>query len=366
MENKLFIDLGSSTIRIGIAGEDEPRVKLPNVVGKNRQSAAEEQFCGQEAITQSTSTTALELITPKTRERIDSDSLEYILHHSITKLGFEPQDFDFGFSEPILGSRKEREQIAQIVFEKFNAKGISFTYDPVLTLYASGRTTGLALNVGHSYSQVLGITDGLACQETAVRVPFAGIELSRALHKQLVENVNYQFKGSGDWQLFEATSIKETVARVAGSSDSVQSDHSLFSLPDGSSISGATCAKIGEILFTPKDYGYKSFPSIATLVCDAMDKSFSAMKNDWIRNIVLSGSTTFLQGFPERLKKEIQSIASPLSDKVQVVSPKEREISVWIGGSIELSLSSYDQNKCISKFSYNSDPGIIRRTSDCV
>ena len=77
-------------------------------------------------------------------------------------------------------------------------------------------------------------------------------------------------------------------------------------------------------------------------------------------NIVLSGGTTMFPGIAERLTKEITSLAPPAM-KIKVVAPPERKYSVWIGGSILASLSTF-QAMWISKSEYDeSGPSIVHR-----
>jgi actin-related protein len=45
-------------------------------------------------------------------------------------------------------------------------------------------------------------------------------------------------------------------------------------------------------------------------------------------------------GIPERLGKEVTALA-PSTMKIRVVAPPERKFSVWIGGSILSSLSTF-------------------------
>ncbi len=55
---------------------------------------------------------------------------------------------------------------------------------------------------------------------------------------------------------------------------------------------------------------------------------------------MLCGGSTFIPGMVERFTKEITALA-PSGMKVKVYAPKERENSVWIGGSILASLSTF-------------------------
>ena len=55
----------------------------------------------------------------------------------------------------------------------------------------------------------------------------------------------------------------------------------------------------------------------------------------------MSGGTTLFQGISERITKELQRVAPP-NMKINVIAPEERKFSVWIGGSILSSLSTFE------------------------
>ena len=90
--------------------------------------------------------------------------------------------------------------------------------------------------------------------------------------------------------------------------------------------------------------------------------------------MVLSGGTTMFAGFGERMTKELtaledrrrsswwrQSTGLPSTMKIEVVAPPEHKYSVWIGGSILSSLSTFEQ-MWISKGEYDkSSPTIVHR-----
>lgn len=70
--------------------------------------------------------------------------------------------------------------------------------------------------------------------------------------------------------------------------------------------------------------------------------------------------TTMFPGISDRMQKEITARA-PTSMKVKVVAPPERKYSVWIGGSILASLSTF-QAMWIAKSEYDeSGPSIVHR-----
>ena len=84
------------------------------------------------------------------------------------------------------------------------------------------------------------------------------------------------------------------------------------------------------------------------------------IRKDLYGNVVLSGGTTMFPGIADRTNKEITARA-PSSMKVKVVAPPERKYSVWIGGSILASLSTFQQ-MWIAKSEYDeSGPSIVHR-----
>ena len=84
------------------------------------------------------------------------------------------------------------------------------------------------------------------------------------------------------------------------------------------------------------------------------------IRKDLYANVVLSGGTTMFLGIGERMTKELTALA-PSTMKIKVVAPPERKYSVWIGGSILSSLSTFQQ-MWISKGEYDeSGPTIVHR-----
>ncbi len=63
---------------------------------------------------------------------------------------------------------------------------------------------------------------------------------------------------------------------------------------------------------------------------------------DLYANIVLSSGTTMYSGIADRFQKEITSLA-PSTMEIKIIAPPERKYSVWIGGAILGSLSTFQQ-----------------------
>lgn len=99
-------------------------------------------------------------------------------------------------------------------------------------------------------------------------------------------------------------------------------------------------------MFQPIKVG-KEFPGIHELTFQSIMKCDVDVRKDLYSNIVLSGGSTMYNGIAERLNKEVVALA-PSAMKIKVIAPPERKFSVWIGGSILSSLSTF-QTMWISK-----------------
>jgi actin beta/gamma 1 len=84
------------------------------------------------------------------------------------------------------------------------------------------------------------------------------------------------------------------------------------------------------------------------------------IRKDLYLNVVMSGGTSMLEGFAERLNKELVALV-PTTMKVKINAPPERKYSAWIGGSILASLTTFQQ-MWISKAEYDEyGPEFIHR-----
>lgn len=84
------------------------------------------------------------------------------------------------------------------------------------------------------------------------------------------------------------------------------------------------------------------------------------IRKDLYGNIVMSGGNTMFPGIAERIMKELDDL-TPSTMKIKVVAPPERKYSVWVGGSILTSLSTFDR-MWIGKAEYDEvGPSIVHR-----
>ncbi len=113
-----------------------------------------------------------------------------------------------------------------------------------------------------------------------------------------------------------------------------------YELPDGRKILvGNERFKCPEILFQPMHAGHE-LEGVHKYCYDSVMKCDVDVRKDLFQNIILAGGSTLFEGMGERMWQEIHQLA-PSTSKIKILAPPERKYSVWLGGSILASLSTF-------------------------
>jgi actin len=369
----VIIDNGSGFVKAGFAGDDTPRVVFPSIVGKRLNPvsagpivgkrlepvrAGQNTYVGDQA--QSMSRRGIITISHPRENGIVTnwDDMEEIWRHTFhNELRIDPAAQPVMLIDSALDVKANREKMVQIMFETFKVPALYVATAPALSLYERERSSGIVLDFGYGFGQIVPIYKGQVLSNAIGRVNLTESDLTNYLMKLLIER-GYSFTTLAEREIVR--DIKEKLCYVAEDFDAEMQKASQsseldrnYELPDGQVITiGAERFCCPEILFQPSLIDLNS-EGIHVATYESIMKCDVGVRKDLYANIVLSGGTTLFNGIEERLKNEIFRLVPPTM-KSNIIAPPERKYSAWLGGSL-LAYSDDFEARWVTKEEYAKD-----------
>ncbi|CAI5759756.1 unnamed protein product [Candida verbasci] len=391
----IVIDNGSGIIKAGFAGEDTPKIQTSNIVGRPRyqkimataQTPDNNCFIGNSA----QENRGLLKISYPIRHGVVEDwsDMEKLWQHTYNQdLKINSQDHPLLITEAPLNPQTNRDKMCQILFESFNIPCIYISIQAVLSLYASGRTTGAVIDSGDGVSHVVPVFDGFALPTSIKRMDVAGRDITEQLSFNIRRVTGFNLSSSSELEIVKL--MKESccfISKDPARDEKLYSTHyikgsmtnselfSTYKLPDGHEVNlGVERFRSPEILFNPQLIGNESV-GLHELTSLSIAKTDLDLRPTLYQNLILSGGNTLIKNFGDRMLKELKDLQVDKTEssiwnksisnsayntkmKVKIYAPNERKYTTWIGGSILASLSTF-KKMWITAAEYNENPGII-------
>ncbi|CAG8972958.1 hypothetical protein HYALB_00008317 [Hymenoscyphus albidus] len=302
-------------------------------------------------------------------------------------------------TETAWNTSKNREKAIEIAMENWGVPAFWLARNSVMASFAAGKATALVIDLGASTASVICIHDGLILKKSVQKSPLAGnwvssqirslfgsvdpkVEVTphfmissktpvdagapaQATYQKFENKITDSFRASEEERVL--TEFKESVVQVYPGPGRLHYPHPVngilnlenvkmspgrvFEFPDGSNqMWGVDRMRIVEGLFDEKYALPTSEPPItkAQTIPEMVRASVSAVDVDLrpalLANIVVTGGTTLLQGFTDRLNWEISSLFPSARIKITAAGlTSERRFGSWVGGSILGSLGTFHQ-----------------------
>ncbi|XP_072264247.1 actin-like protein 6A isoform X2 [Pyxicephalus adspersus] len=381
----LVFDIGSFSIRAGYAGEDLPKVNCPTTIGAvlgeedgstptyNINSKPDELPLEN-----------MEAVSPIKDGLIeDWDGFRAILDYTYKALNVKPDLHPVLMSEAVWNTIEKREKLTELMFEHYHVPAFYLCKSAALSLFTSGRNTGLILDSGSKFTTAIPVHDGNIIHKGIVKSPIAG-DFITAQCRELFQEMNFdlippylidskeavqegepanwtkkenQPQVTNSWHNHMCNHIvHDFKSRVLQVSNTMYHENVAgkippvhYEFPNGYNCKfGVERLRIPEVLFNPslaKDSS-DSMLGINDVVSRSIELCDANIQPKMFASVVVAGGNTLLQGFTERLTKQLYQ-KTPKNIRLKVFShslaPERRGLSSWIGGSTIASLGTFKQ-----------------------
>eukprot|EP00794_Sanderia_malayensis_P017557 gene17557-19308_t len=360
MNSTAVIDTGCGIIKAGIAGEIAPRCMLPSIIGVPRRFSQDLSqigrgyYVGEEAISRAGMLHIDHPIKQNVTNWSDVDSLlEYVIE---VELGINIRDHPLLLTENGLISKKQREKLTEIAFERYGVPAFFLANQGPLSLYSMGLMSGLCLNAGFYATQAIPVYEGHALEYCTGQLDVGGYQISNHLGRLLLSTKGLSFSSSSE--RFILNIMKERIGYVAEDTKleemkfkkSSHEMHQIYTLPDGQEIEiGAQRYRAAEILYDPEEIGLEQKP-IQCMLMDSIARADNSMQPALTNNLLVTGGTSLLPGFTSRLKNELDALTDHTA-AVRLTNATNPLTATWTGGSVISSRSTFSQ-QCVTTDEY--------------
>ena len=361
MNDTVVVDCGSSSIKVGYSGDDIPFSIVPSVDGKFG--------VGVDCIEASSSSSSNEFsnmnlssaksMHPMKRGIVTNwEQMEKLYGNVLKDVGNEKHMPSILVVESMRTTLQDRLKYAEMLFDTFHAPSIAFANAATMALFASGRTTGLVAECGAGSTSVVPIFEGLVISYGSTTIDFGGQDITASMQNTLADK-GYKL------DLNDVRLMKQSLARIktyeeahnnTGTKGDDSNDEDIkYELPDGQEITykKSMLTEAPEQLLFNKNFTPNG---LVNQIYDSLKLCDDTLRCDLANNIVISGGTSMLTGFGDRLQDELtnkitENKASSLDINTCNVIPSkafsesgyttQRKYASWIGASIFASLSKF-------------------------
>ncbi|CDZ97993.1 actin actin-like protein [Phaffia rhodozyma] len=366
----LIVDNGTGFVKCGYAGSNFPEHVFPSIVGRPILRA--EERLGNQEISDL-------MIGDQAAEHRSFLNVTHPMEHGIVKnwedmihlwdytfrekLQVDPAGRKVLLTEPPMNPKRNREKMAEVMFENFNVGGVYVAIQAVLTLYAQGLQTGVVVDSGDGVTHIVPVYEGYALPHLTRRLDVAGRDVTRYLIKLLLMR-GYAFNRTADFETVRG--IKE---KLCYTSYDLEQDKRLsedttvlvenYTLPDGRVIKvGSERFEAPECMFQPHLVDVEQ-PGMAELLFQTIQAGAVDIRQELYKHIVLSGGSSMYPGLPSRLEKEMKQLylskvlngdASRLKNfKIRIEDPPRRKHMVFLGGAVLADIMKSREEFWVSK-----------------
>ena len=127
------------------------------------------------------------------------DKTELICKYVFDQFGMNTRDNHILLTEQVQNSNSNKEQISELMFEKFQFNAMQIQIQALLSTFSEGKQTSCVLESGEGVSYVIPIKDGYIIRNLIRRINIAGGAITEYLTKLLFLS-GYAFNSTADYE----------------------------------------------------------------------------------------------------------------------------------------------------------------------
>ncbi|GIQ87330.1 actin family protein, partial [Kipferlia bialata] len=254
---------------------------------------------------------------------------------------------------------RDRHTLERVCFEQLQVSALLMRAPSLLSLYATGTSSGCVVSLGETTTSVSCYVDGYRVADTVFgdvsgrdmdrelvrHLGLLGHRLDTAAGREAVREIKERYCRVGlKAERLDMTTDTGVPQGGAGASSLPPDGEYGCVLPDGTPVDLSTHGLdvgIPETLFQPGVIGGER-PGLSELVCAAIGSVESALRPQLWASVVLAGGTSLLSGLPHRLGADLWD-ARPSGAELVIHAPRKRDLSAWLGGSMLSELAKDDE-----------------------
>ena len=361
----VVIDNGSATLKAGFSGEDAPRTQVPTLVGRPRHPGTTGAMHGNQSDVFAGPLAEAKrglLSTSRPIERgtvTDWDAVQTLWHHVFyNELQVACEEHPVLVTETPDNTRQDREKMVELLFEAFSCPTAVVANTQALTLFSTGRSTGVVVDSGAGRTHVGPVWEGYTLPHHLRRIDIGGDDVTRCLRDKLRED-GYPFSTAADEE--EVRRIKELHCYASlncerelvycKESRTIERWHEL---PDGQQVHmNEHRFTVPEAMFQPRILGaeFKHVTPLHQTIHEVIQNCEAGVQAELYSAIVLGGGNTLFPKFDERVQRSVAALA-PGGTTTRAVAFPERQYAAWLGGSVMGSLRTFP-SMWVSKNEYD-------------
>ncbi|KAK4224687.1 actin-domain-containing protein [Podospora fimiseda] len=382
--DELVLDGGTGFLKVGYAAQNFPEFQYPSIVGRPILRAEEKGgsdmvikdiMCGDEA---AAARTMLQVSYPMENGIVKKwDDMQHLWDYTFyEKMKIDPRGRKILLTEPPLNPLKNREQMCEVMFDRYEFGGVYVAIQAVLALYAQGLSSGVVVDSGDGVTHIVPVYESTVLNHLTRRLDVAGRDVTRNLIALLLRR-GYALNRTADFETVRQ--IKEKLCYV---SYDLELDKRLsedttvlvesYTLPDGRVIRvGSERFEAPECLFQPHLVDCDQ-PGIAEFLFNTIQAADVDVRSSLFKAIVLSGGSSMYPGLPSRLEKELKQLwltrvlgGNPErlnKFKVRIEDPPRRRHMVFLGGAVLANIMADKESMWISKQEWEEEgPRILEK-----